>query len=67
VPLTTFLPRAAVSSPDVTIPFTDQGRHQIRDSKLLETKGKAWLESHKKHVATDISQIGILGHYERKY
>ena len=43
-----------VWSPDVTIPFTDQGRHQIRDSKLLESKGKVWLDSHKKHIATDI-------------
>jgi hypothetical protein len=49
------------------MPFTDQGRHPIRDSKLLESKGKAWLDSHKKHVATDISQIGILNRYERKY
>ena len=56
-----------VTSPDVTMPFTDQGRHPIRDSKLLESKGKAWLDSHKKHVATDISQIGILNRYERKY
>ena len=65
-PLTPPPPRV-VTSPDVTMPFTDQGRHPIRDTKLLESKGKAWLDSHKKHVATDISQIGILNRYERKY
>ena len=60
-------PSPAVWSPDVTIPFTDQGRHPVRDSTLLEQKGQAWLDSHKKHVAKDVSKIGLLDSYARKY